>query len=679
MRDGPEDDGGPIYLTRGAALLVAAAVFIAAVCFYSGIWWAHVLSGLCAEGLVALAWVGAASLIGLIVVRRLRLEMGRMFAFCTAAGLGLGFFSLVILGLGLAGWLNRTTAITLITVSGAIGLCDLIFVGSALRTIVGPTQGIARNADPTTFSTAANAIRISLHRPAGWTWLWIAVMPYLGMAAVGTQAIPELLWKPIDPHPYDVQCYHLQVPREWYEAGRIVPLKHNVYSYFPFAVEMNYLLAMHLHGGPWAGMYLAQLMSLVYMALAVMATIAAVRDDTGSTAKVGLLAGLAMAGMPWVTMLAALAYDESGMLLYVALACGWVLRALNSRSSAVKNMAVAGVMAGLACGVKYTAVPLVLFLLPAAVLAAGMFVRRAAPLRPLINGCALYVVIGAIIFSPWLIRNAAWAGNPVFPLAMRQLGRAHFTEEQVERFARAHRAPENQAGVGERLLAGWREVLNNWQFAWAAIPLAGLSVIRLRNQPTVVFLSIAVGGMAVFWLGFTHLMGRFFVPAIPLLAMLIGYLATAHWKRVPATLLACAASLCFVLSAVGLNRAFSESMKEAYHGLFRLTDLSELNAKELAGIEKSGARLALIGDSQAFKRQMPMSRLEYRTIFDVVTPPGKNICDAWLGQDLEDLRQDHFVVLNPGELRRLSAYYNIPLPPAEWRDAAEAEIVLPPK
>ena len=91
-------------------------------------------------------------------------------------------------------------------------------------------------------------------------------MVILGMALVAATLPPGMLW-PDDPLPYDVLEYHLQGPREWYEAGRIEPLRHNVYTFFPFNVEMQFLLAMHLRGGPWAGMYLAQLMHVAYVAL----------------------------------------------------------------------------------------------------------------------------------------------------------------------------------------------------------------------------------------------------------------------------------------------------------------------------------------------------------------------------------------------------------------------------
>jgi hypothetical protein len=74
-----------------------------------------------------------------------------------------------------------------------------------------------------------------------------------------------------------------------------------------------------------------------------------------------------------------------------------------------------------------------------------------------------------------------------------------------------------------------------------------------------------------------------------------------------------------------------------------------------------------------------MSRLEYRSIFDVVVPPGKNIVDAWLGRDLDELRRDHYILLNPGELNRLSAtYHGIPSVSPQWQRQGDETIILPP-
>ena len=87
-------------------------------------------------------------------------------------------------------------------------------------------------------------------------------------------------------------------------------------------------------------------------------------------------------------------------------------------SSLLRYGVIAGLMAGFACGCKLTGVPTVLVALPvAAVLAAlvGRFPRNLLP--RLITAFVVYVAVGAAAFAPWLVRNQAWAGNPVFPEA----------------------------------------------------------------------------------------------------------------------------------------------------------------------------------------------------------------------------------------------------------------------
>src|SRR6185503_21100791 len=163
--------------------------------------------------------------------------------------------------------------------------------------------------------------------------------------------------------------------------------------------------------------------------------------------------------------------------------------------------------------------------------------------------------------------------------------------------------------------------------------------------------------------------------AIVLLAILIGSACVQYsWMTAAVGMMA-------IASFIHLHIAFNQSVEvsHVYEGLVRLRDLSDLYPPELADIEKTGYKLALIGDSEAFLRPLPMSRLEYRSIFDVVVPPGKNIVDAWLGRDLEELRKDHYILLNPGELNRLSAtYYGIPPAPPQWQRRRDETIVLPP-
>ena len=75
---------------------------------------------------------------------------------------------------------------------------------------------------------------------------WLA-MPFLGLSTLAATVPPGPLWQD-EPAGYDVSEYHLQVPREWYQAGRITPLQHNVFSYMPMNVEVHDLLARHRRG-----------------------------------------------------------------------------------------------------------------------------------------------------------------------------------------------------------------------------------------------------------------------------------------------------------------------------------------------------------------------------------------------------------------------------------------------
>jgi len=186
--------------------------------------------------------------------------------------------------------------------------------------------------------------------------------------------------------------------------------------------------------------------------------------------RAAIIAAIAMVAVPWTTMLASIAYNESALLFFESLAAAWFIRALRERSDVMRDMAIAGVMAGLAAGVKYTAAPLVLIGFPLAAVVAGLVAREKTFLKRISVGAGIAILTGLLSFSPWLIRNTVWAGNPVFPLAMRQLGHAHFTPEQVERFERAHRALENQTSIPSRLRAFSHEILIDWRFGWLLLP-----------------------------------------------------------------------------------------------------------------------------------------------------------------------------------------------------------------
>jgi hypothetical protein len=632
----------PVILTVGKSILCGVALWLALVLMYAGPMAAAAAYCLIVDGGLVLLWVVAAVGIGSWI---LPLFLGPNahgvnlpLRLATSAALGLGVIGLIVLGLGLAGAINRIVAFVLI----AAGV-----LAAFLKLWRAPVEVVA--------------IRQRFGEPAGWGWLLLLIVPLLAVMTVGDLLPPYVLWNPEEPHGYDVVEYHLQVPREWFEAGRIIPLHHNVFSFFPFNVEMHYLLAMHLRGGPWAGMYAAQLMHGAFILLTVLSVggiAATMFSDPARSRIASVVAMLAMAGAPLVWQLGAIAYDEGGFLLFGTLAIGWAMVAARDPQKSIGRMALAGVMAGLACGAKLTAVPEVL--VAVAVVSGIVLLARRASVGGAAARVAIFGVCALACFAPWLIRTWLWAGNPVFP-ELPQLGHGYFSEVQVERWRHAHAARPDQRSITARLEAGWTQVLGNWQFGFLVIPLAVIGGGIGWREPNVWFLGTMLFLLAVFWLGFTHLQGRFFVLAIPICALLVA--------TMPPRALLGAVSVQVVMAIIVLNTQFLGGQRpEFIHGLLGTDDLS-LMIPPAASSVPGDATLTLVGDARAFVYQRPMVRLKYRTVFGADTSSG-DVIAAWAGPPAAGHEQ--WLLIDPVELERFARTYP-PFPPLPAEVLAQHE------
>lgn len=653
----------PTWHRRSWSINTCAALFLAILFVLGRASWQEILLRLLTDGMAAVGWAISAAAMGYVLLRWLKCD-GVLKA-VTAFGVGIGVESTAILLLGLAGLLNRYSAIIICFGGLAIALVWLVRRRKQIDLEAWSKQ------------------------PAPWQWLWILAMPILAFAVLAAFFPPGILWGQNEPNGYDVLEYHLQVPREWFEAGKIIPLHHNVFSYFPMLVESHFLLAMHVNGGPWAGMYLAQLMHLTMCIAVVMAVYALAGRGWG-----GVLAGLAVCATPWIPMLGSIAYNEGAGLLFVTLAVGWACMAncqlpiaeltpTPTRSLAVAESAhfprstrggdkqstgrgeregksgeilLAGILGGFACCAKYTNVPIVFIVIPLAMLI----------VRPSFKtlGYGLLGVLGAlVVFSPWLIRNWIWTGNPVFPEVMNLLGRAHFSPVQVERWRRAYWPDPKYAGFDGHLKAVWEQILSDWRFGFAILPLGFVAMMFHRTGQTAM-LALVIVGITGIWLG-THLQGRFYVLVVPLAAIALG--------RLPRLITRILTVLVIVACSLGIARLDDEigSM------LFRDASLMHHGGPGLIGYEHlidfyppfslSPTRtlpMNLVGDAKAFWFTMPPGKIHYKTVFDVDTSdPSKDVYEAWLA----GMPNDTFVVIDREELDRFHrTYYGMPKLPGEY-------------
>jgi hypothetical protein len=629
--------------TRAAVLIAAIILFFAVVILCAPTAWMVEWAVLLTDGLLAATWTAAACALGAFLLRRTEIRASPLLFLATSGGLGLGIFSLLGLGLGLVGWLNRGTALAMPVASIILLVVDLL---GSRRDVVIDLKGWLRGR-------------------AGMSWLWLVPVVSLAIVAVAASVMPGQLWKPLDPHPYDVVSYHLQVPREWYEAQRIVPLLHNVFSFFPFNVEIQFLLLMHVMGGPLNAMYACQFMSLFFTVLMVIAVAGAISQDGEP------VIGAAIASVvPWVMMLAGVGYVESGLLLYTTLAIAWTL--VPGRDAGRAEMALAGMMAGFACGAKITAVPMVLLAIPVALFITSILHRR-PKITSIIAACGVFLAAGLLVFSPWLLRNLFWSGNPIFPVAMNSLGHAHFTLDQVERFRVAHSPTPTQQALTARLWIVWNDVIAHWQYGYVLLPLGLLgALLRWRDRQTWMLL-ITGAIMFIVWIGFTHLLPRFLVTLVPIAAILAGNLRWGRLRPIGIAWVLIAGAFGWTGVFLALTKITRDPDRSVLIGV--RGDLSFLIPAALGDAKNSDKQVGLVGDAEAFLYQIPMTRLHYRTVFDVSSDID-DPASAWAGPQAKG-DPNWLLVINPAEIERLHrTYWKIPALPPAWQQQGDQPFVL---
>jgi len=596
--------------SRAAAVAAGVLVFLTIFFALAGPSWELALYRIMQDGGCAVLWLLSAGGFGWIAWKMFRVRETNSLTVITCVALGLGIMSLGILGLGLSGLMNQIWAVGILAAGDVIAIFAIY--PRAKKWNAGEWFGEAAN----------------------WGWLWIAPAAVAGVVLLGACFPPGILWGD-EPNGYDVVEYHLQVPREWYEAGRISALHHNVFSYFPFNVEMHYLLAIYLHGGfwgPWAGMYLAQIMHAAFCAAAVWAVYA-----LAGGGRRGIVAGALVAAAPWTGLLGAVAYNEGGTLLFGILAIGWAIRANSWR-----EFAIAGLFAGFAAGTKLSVAPLILAAVPTVV-----FITR----PKFWAGCCCYLLAAILVLSPWLIRNWTWTGNPVFPEAMSTLGQDHFSNVQAERWREAYWPDLKYRSPGGRIRALWNEVLGDVRFGFVLFPLTiAAAAMGFRNR-AMVCLAILLIFQIVVWLAFTHVQSRFMVIAIPIIALMVAQIDDRGWNALAAAAAVGMTALSVIVLIEKMSRYLeTDHTKVALIGRenlegFRLFDIRQLKADQ---------SLDLIGDAGAFWYQIPMSRLHYKTVFDVDTSDrGQSIDQDWLA----GMPKDAVVWKDDEEMKRFARTY----------------------
>ena len=162
---------------------------------------------------------------------------------------------------------------------------------------------------------------------------------------------------------------------------------------------------------------------------------------------------------------------------------------------------------------------------------APAIVTRTACLRRCFVELALFGAAVFVAVGPWLLKNAVETGNPVYPLAYSIFGGEGRDAVMDAKWKAAHGA-KVYSGAGQRLsdlIVKLTDVSANND--WHSPLMFGLAPIALlaswRRKVWYVWAFLGWQFLSWFWL--THHIDRFYVPMLPVVALLAG--AGAEWLR----------------------------------------------------------------------------------------------------------------------------------------------------
>ena len=446
-------------------------------------------------------------------------------------------FTLAAYGPGSALWRLTTgrlpddaSAVVIALAAGA----GVLIAAAALLSLLGllhPVEIASTGAFATLVGAGAAVMSWRAHRSTSCSggrgrWHGRMLVPsvvVLVAALVSVMAVPTLSSF------YDQFNYHLAFPFQWLRAGEVFVYPRHSYSFLPANMGLLFTYGLAT-AGAWAGQAIHWWMG----ALATLAT--AVLGYRLAGPRAAAWGAALFAATPSVMVMASWAAADLGAAAFGL--AGWVmlLRTPSSRQGRRSGAwwVLAGVLAGLAAGCKILALATVVLPLFVVLVASPMAWRRGGHLRCV----ALWSAGATLALAPWLARNLALTGNPLYPFLNqvfppRALATGQARDDAVAA-ARVAQFPSHRLSHSERLTLG---TFNPQGFAGsigpaflALAPLALWTGLGWRRRRAQALLSGVVLSLAGWW--FAPQLGRYLAPVLGLLAVL----SAVGWSRLTASL-----------------------------------------------------------------------------------------------------------------------------------------------
>ncbi len=463
---------------------------------------------------------------------------------------------------------------------------------------------------------------------------------------------------------FDVNEYHLQAPKEFYQQGSIGFVPHNVYANMPLGAEMHTLAMMTLidSNDPWWGGLIGKSLTASIFIIAAILLGVFVRSHLGTLSGWAASAmWLSSPGMAHVSMLGLI---DGVTAAYLAASAMAVVRSqtlqtkpvpieglkpTSSSHAQVISWLITALLSGAAAATKYPG--LIFAVMPVLGLATFYVVITLRKSLGSANASRMNWQIPMAMLLGWLLTCGPWyaknwmvSGNPVYPLAANVFGGHTLTEEKIDQWQRAHAVPTDDAVEGtNRWVASVRAAGNDLRRLVLSSPfvqpamicclLFGVALlVRDQTLDVSIWRTWFVWSMwiiAVWWFA-THRIDRFWLPMTGLWAgigawgwnWMRSHVSPwlAHVVLIPGLLYGCLLNSSPLVSDSRYFVAL-QSLRDDEGDERQIARVSPQLAWINKNLDPVNTKVLMIGEAAVFEYRVP---LIYSTCFDL------NPAEQWL-------------------------------------------------
>lgn len=213
----------------------------------------------------------------------------------------------------------------------------------------------------------------------------------------------------VPPVSRDALVHHLAVPKLYLKHGGIYEIPFMDFSYYPMNLDLLYMIPLYF-GNDIA----PKIIHFSFALLTAWLIFCYLKKRAGVI--YGLSGVLLFLSIPVIVKLSINVYVDLGVIFFSFASLLLMMKWLE-KGFRIKYLICSGIMCGLALGTKYNSlVTFALLSLFIPFIYSRFCENKKTRTSGAILSCVVFVFTALVVFSPWMIRNSHWKGNPVYPL-----------------------------------------------------------------------------------------------------------------------------------------------------------------------------------------------------------------------------------------------------------------------